>query len=348
MERTHGGDWAAYREAYGSTPLDFSASVSPLGVPDGVQAAIRRAAAEADRYPDPACRSLRRAVAAHEGVPEAWVLCGSGAADLIWRAVLAAKPGRALVTAPCFGEYEAALDAFGCELLRFPLREPFALTETLLRRIDRGLDLLFLCNPNNPTGRTIEPGLLRRIVRRCGESGTRLILDECFAGFLDEPELYTAKGLLEGCPRLLILKAFTKLYGMAGVRLGYALCADTAYLDAMRRAGPPWSVSSLAQEAGLAALMDKDYVNRLRALIRSERPRLARELEALGVKVIPGEANFLLFQSGTCLAARLRERGILIRSCADFHGLDASWYRVAVRTREDNDRLIAALREMLT
>ena len=129
MERIHGGDWAAYREAYGSAPLDFSASVSPLGVPDGVQAAIRRAAAEADRYPDPACRSLRRAVAAHEGVPEAWVLCGSGAADLIWRAVLAAKPGRALVTAPCFGEYEAALDACGCELLRFPLREPFTLTE---------------------------------------------------------------------------------------------------------------------------------------------------------------------------------------------------------------------------
>ena len=187
MERTHGGDWAAYREACGSAPLDFSASVSPLGVPDGVQAAIRRAAAESDRYPDPACRSLRRAVAAHEGVPEAWVLCGSGAADLIWRAVLAAKPGRALVTAPCFGEYEAALDAFGCELLRFPLREPFTLTETLLRRIDRGLDLLFLCNPSNPTGRTIEPGLLRRIVRRCGECGTRLILDECFAGFLDEP-----------------------------------------------------------------------------------------------------------------------------------------------------------------
>ena len=141
MERIHGGDWAAYREAYGSAPLDFSASVSPLGVPDGVQAAIRRAAADSDRYPDPSCRSLRRAVAAHEGVPEAWVLCGGGAADLIWRAVLAAKPGRALVTAPCFGEYEAALEALGCEIRRFPLREPFALTEDILRRIDRGLDL---------------------------------------------------------------------------------------------------------------------------------------------------------------------------------------------------------------
>ncbi|MDO4989095.1 MAG: threonine-phosphate decarboxylase CobD [Eubacteriales bacterium] len=348
MERIHGGDWAAYREAYGTAPLDFSASVSPLGVPDGVQAAIRRAAAEADRYPDPFCRRLRRAIAAHEGVPEAWVLCGSGAADLIWRAVLAAKPGCALVTAPCFGEYEAALESCGCELLRFPLREPFALTEDILWQIDRGLDLLFLCSPNNPTGRTVEPGLLRRIVRRCGESGTRLILDECFADFLDEPELYTAKGLLESALGLLILKAFTKLYGMAGVRLGYALCADTAYLEAMRRAGPPWSVSTLAQEAGLAALEDQYYVNRLRALIRSERPLLAHELEALGLKVIPGEANFLLFQGGTELAARLRERGILIRSCDDFHGLDASWYRVAVRTREDNDRLIAALREMLT
>lgn len=348
MERTHGGDWAAYEEQYGAAPLDFSANVSPLGVPAGVQAAIRRAVSDLDRYPDPRCGKLSRAIAAREGVPAEWVLCGSGAATLIWRAVHAARPRRALVTAPCFGEYEAALEAFGCEIRRFPLPEPFTVTAELLDKIDHNLDILFLCNPNNPTGRTVEPGLLRAIIRRCGETGTRLLLDECFVDFLDEPERHTAAGLLGDAPGLLILKAFTKLCGMAGARLGYALCADKTLLDAMRRAGPPWSVSALAQAAGLAALESEDYVNQVRALIRTERPRLASALGDLGLHVVPGEANFLLFQSGTALSAPLRERGILIRSCGDFHGLDESWYRAAVRSEEDNRRLIAALREILT
>ena len=108
MTGNHGGDWAAFQEEQGRAPLDFSASISPLGVPSGVQAAIRQAASEADRYPDPKCRALCAALAAREAVPKDWVLCGSGAADLIWRAVFAAGPKRALVTAPCFGEYEAA------------------------------------------------------------------------------------------------------------------------------------------------------------------------------------------------------------------------------------------------
>ena len=348
MTGNHGGDWAAFQEEQGRAPLDFSASISPLGVPPGVQAAIRQAASEADRYPDPKCRALCAALAAREAVPKDWVLCGSGAADLIWRAVFAAGPKRALVTAPCFGEYEAALEAVGCEIRRFPLGEDFVLTDRILSRIDPGLDLLILCSPNNPTGRTIEPPLLRAVIGRCGEAGTRLLLDECFLGFLEEPALYTGKPLLAREPTLLILRAFTKLWGMAGLRLGYGLSADAAFLDAMRRSGPPWSVSHPAQAAGLAALEEPDYAERVRALVRSERPRLFAALQALGLRVIPGEANFLLFQSGLPLDKGLRERGILIRSCADFHGLDENWYRCAVRTEEENGRLIAALREVLT
>ena len=347
MKRMHGGDWAAFQEEQGFLPLDFSANVSPLGVPPGVQEAIRLAAATADRYPDPSYRAVHRAVGAYEGVPEDRVLCGSGAADLIWRACLAAKPKHALVTAPSFGEYEAALEASGCEPLRFPLGDDFVLTDRILSWIGPDLDMLILCNPNNPTGLTADPSLLRAIVWRCGETGTRLLLDECFVDFLDDPEKHTVKPLLENTPSLLILRAFTKLWGMAGVRLGYALCADAAFLDAMRRSGPPWSVSTLSQAAGIAALEERDYVDRVRALVRTERPRLAAALQALGLRVIPGEANFLLFQCEKPLAFPLRERGILIRGCADFHGLDESWYRCAVRTREENERLIAALKEVL-
>lgn len=348
MERKHGGGCAAFEREYGFAPLDFSANVSPLGVPEGVREAVCRAASGIDRYPDPDCRALREAIAERENVPTEWVLCGNGASELIWRAVSAAAPKRALVTAPCFGEYEAALSACGCEIVRFALAEPFALTEALLQEIDHNIDIVILCNPNNPTGRAVEPALLRRIVRRCRETGTRLLLDECFVDFLDEPEAHTMKGELANHPQLLILKAFTKLCGMAGARLGCALCADAAFLTAMRRAGPPWSVSSLAQAAGLAALREDDYVNRLRTLIRAERPRLRAALEALGLRVIPGEANFLLFRSETPLDAPLRERGILLRNCADFAGLDEAWHRAAVRTREENDRLIAALEAILT
>lgn len=347
MERTHGGGWAAYERKYGVAPLDFSANVSPLGVPEGARAAIVAAAREADRYPDPDCRALREAIATYEGVPSEQVLCGSGASDLIYRAVWAAQPRRALVTAPTFGEYEAALESVGCAIVRCPLDETFQLDDRILTEIDNNINILILCQPNNPSGVTIDPLLLRQIAARCAETGSQLLVDECFADFLDAPEQYTAKGLLAEFPHLLILKAFTKLYGLAGVRLGYALCPDPATLDAMRRAGSTWAVSHLAQAAGLAALRETDYVERVRQLVRTERVWLYESLRALGLRIAPGEANFLLFRSRTPLDAPLRERGILIRCCGDFAGLDDNWYRVAVRTRAENERLIEALREVL-
>lgn len=344
---THGGDWAAYQEEYGRLPLDFSANVSPLGVPESVRAALREAADTADRYPDPACRALVRAIAAREGVPAEWVLCGGGASELIWLAARAAARGQALIAAPCFGEYRAALDAAGFETRQCPLDGDFRLNAEFLQEINHNIKITILCNPNNPTGRTVDPELLRELVVRCGETGTRLVLDECFVDFLDEPERHTARALLEASPRLVILRAFTKLYALAGARLGFALCSDAAFLDRMRRQGPPWTVSGAAQAAGLAALKDENYVNQVRRLIRAERPRLSEGLRALGLRVVSGEANFLLFQSRTPLADALRERGILIRCCGDFTGLDESWYRAAVRTREENDALLAALREVL-
>ena len=155
------------------------------------------------------------------------------------------------------------------------------------------------------------------------------------------------RSMVDRYPELVICKAFTKLYGLAGVRLGYALCGDAAYLDAMRRCGPPWAVSHLAQAAGLAALRETEYVERVRRLVRAERAWLYEQLCALGLRVVPGEANFLLFRSETPLDEALKERGILIRYCADFVLLDDTWYRAAVRTRPDNERLLAALREVL-
>ena len=317
---THGGDWAGYRAQYGHDALDFSANVSPLGLPQGVANAIAAALPHADRYPDPLCRALRAKLAPHEGIPAESILCGNGAADLIFRLAWAAKPRTALVTAPTFAEYAAALESAGCVVRRHFLQAEvdFAVTDSILSSI----------------------------LRRCEACGALLVVDECFLDFLPDCNALTAKALLDS-KNLLILKAFTKLYGMAGVRLGYCLCANTALLEAMQAAGQPWAVSSLAQAAGLAALDETAYVAQVRALIAQQRPRLTAGLRALGLRVLDGRANYLLFQGPETLGDALRQRGVVLRSCRNYPGLDGSWYRTAVRTGPENDELLKTLAEVL-
>ena len=345
----HGGDWAGYEAQYGRAPLDFSANVSPLGLPEGVRQAVTAALSAADRYPDPLCRELTAAIARKEGVPAEWCLCGNGAADLIFRAVYALRPRKALVVSPGFAEYEAALRAADCAVAHYLLsaEQDFRLGRDFLEKIRPEVDMVFLCQPNNPTGMTIERPFLAEILEKCRQTGTVLALDECFVDFLEAPEAYTMTGALEGAEHLLLWKAFTKLYAMAGIRLGYCLCSCEELLEKMRQAGQPWGVSSLAQAAGLAALKEEAYAAQVRRLVWKERPWLARELAALGLRVVPGAANYLLFQSQRPLAEPLRQKGILLRGCGNYEGLDESWYRTAVRTHEENARLVAAIKEVL-
>ena len=239
MELVHGGDWAGYRAEFGRDALDFSANVSPLGLPAGVAAAITAALPMADRYPDPLCRALRTKLAAAEGVDAAQILCGNGAADLIYRLALALRPRRALLPAPTFAEYAAALETVDCDVQRFLLREEndFAVTDGFVDAIDDSTDAVFLCQPNNPTGQVTPLVMVQKLLRRCADCGAVLVVDECFLDFLAARDALTAKTVLRDAPNLIILKAFTKLYAMAGVRLGYALCSDTALLDKMRAAG---------------------------------------------------------------------------------------------------------------
>ena len=152
---------------------------------------------------------------------------------------------------------------------------------------------------------------------------------------------------MSDAPKLVILKAFTKLYAMAGVRLGYALCIDTALLAGMQAAGQPWAVSCLAQAAGLAALQESAYAEEVRALIEAERPRLAAGLRALGLYVIEGRANYLLFRAPADFGEKLRQHGAVVRSCGNYPGLDDGWYRTAVRTAEENTKLLAIMKEVL-
>lgn len=342
MKLEHGGDWAGFQGEYGAMPLDFSANVSPLGPPLGVLRAAAEALNGVERYPDPLCRGLRCALAQRLEVPEDWILCGNGAADLIWRLVETLRPRRALLPVPAFSEYAAALGRWGCAVTEYPMAQEhgFRLEEGILEAITPEIDLLLLCQPGNPAGRTIEPGLLRRILERCAACGVRLAVDECFLDFLDRPEAYTLLPALEG-NRLILFRAFTKFYGMAGLRLGYCLSAEGALLENMRLGGQPWAVSTPAQAAGIAALEEEEYALALRQLIQTQRPLLSAGLTAAGCRVIPGEANYLLFyHPDPTLDDQLRRRGILIRPCRNYTGLGAGWYRVAVRTEAENQRLL--------
>ena len=345
---THGGDWAGFEEEYGYAPLDLSANVSPFGVPEGVKEAIRDGVEEADRYPDPLCRALRKAIAEARNTEASYCLCGNGAADLIFRLALAERPKKALVTGPTFAEYRAALETVDCRVESYLLREEndFRLQRDFVDAITDDVEMVFLCEPNNPTGISDEKELLLDTLKRCEEIGALLVVDECFHDFMEAPERNTLEPFVADHPRLMVLKAFTKMYGMAGVRLGYCLCSDEALLERMTRCGQPWSVSSLAQCAGVAALKEEGYVEKVRELTATERPYLQKGLEALGYRVIPGEANYLLFRGTPTLGEDLRKKGILIRSCANYEGLDETWYRTAVRTREESQRFLDTLAEM--
>lgn len=341
----HGGDLPGYERKYGRIPLDFSANVSPFGMPENVRQAAAEALQEAHNYPDPFCRELREALSAKLCVPAEWILCGNGASDLIYRLAYASRPGHAYMAVPTFSEYRAALEAAGCRAAVHVLKEEndFELTEAFLEGITPDTDFVFLCQPNNPTGRAVEAGLLRRILKKCDDAGALLVMDECFLPFMEKPEEYSLLPYLQG-HRLLILRAFTKYEGMAGLRLGYCLCEDAELLEKMRRAGPPWPVSSVAQAAGIAALRDEETRVRLRELIPAERTRLADGLREAGYRVIPGEANFLLFCGEENLGRRLKQEGILIRDCRNFDGLPAGWYRTAVRTPAENRKLLEAVK----
>lgn len=346
FEKTgHGGD--VYSR---SIRWDFSANINPLGTPDSVRRAVITAAERIQDYPDPCCRKLIKKIAEHEGVSPSWVMCGSGAAELIFSFCAAAKPETALELAPTFSEYSAALESVGCRVERYALKKEnnFVLTEAFLPVLrSKHPDVVFLCNPNNPTGRLIAPALLEKICLICAQTGTRLFLDECFLDLSDDGGVGSMKRWLAQYPHLFILKALTKNYGMAGLRLGYCLCSDRALLEQMSRTTQIWNVSIPAQEAGIAALDEGAFLALAKAVIAEERCWLAKELADLGFAVCPSEANYILFFSHKPLEDALAEQGILIRSCANYHGLDYGWYRVAVKQKEDNEILISALRQMM-
>lgn len=350
MQLIHGGDTVGFIARYGTTPIDFSINVAPQGLPDTVHAAIQEVIADCNSYPDPLSRELSAAIADHERVPASMVLCGDGAADLIFRFAYAVKPKKVLLTMPTFAEYERAFRASGSgfEWYQLSAERQFEIQSDILDYIVPGVDLVVLCEPNNPTGTTTDRELLVKILDRCAQNGTVLLLDECFCDFLDQANSHSLRPELGRTEHLCILRSFSKLYAMAGLRLGYILCDIPQMVEAMRAAGQPWGVSTLAQRAGLAALSDEKYADQVRFQNRTERKWLRNELESLGMAVYGSQANYIFFHTDIpSLCEKLSLHSILIRDCSNYHGLGNGYYRIAVRTHSDNMQLIQAIREVV-
>lgn len=338
----HGGD--IYRNA---GCLDFSSNINPLGTPEAVKQAMRDSLEQVGNYPDVCCEKLKEKLAAFHGIRTEQLICGNGAADLIFRYVAAAKPKQALVVSPCFAEYEQALCFAGAEIKHYRLElKTFCLDEGFLKALTKPLDAVFLCNPNNPTGKTIKQSLLLQIAKRCKEQEIRLFLDECFLDFLMDEEERSLIKYAFGKPHVFILRSFTKMYAVPGIRLGYGICADKALLSSMEAAGPPWNVSVLAQAAGIAALDEKDFVEETRCFIQREREFLENCLTRFGITFWEGSANYIFLYDTRDLKQELLGAGILIRDCSNYDGLSKGYYRIAVKDRDSNEKLAAALEKI--
>jgi threonine-phosphate decarboxylase len=344
----HGGDVYHLARTLGvkvEELLDFSANINPLGYPASVPGAVQAALVNLVHYPDRHCFELRRDLAAYHGLSIDDILVGNGSTELIYLVVRALKPARALIVAPAFSVYQEALEAASVPY-EFHLTSEEGLFTLEHMPEAPGAELVFLANPASPSGATLPPERLLAWLAAWDATGTYVALDEAFIDFVEEA---SAKTSLERFPRLIILRSFTKFFAIPGLRLGYLLAAPelAATCAAMQE---PWSVSNLAQAVGQACLQDRDYMTRSRALVREERQHLLQGLHALpGLTAFPGEANYLLAKltrpgwTARTLRERLLPRGIIIRDASNFTGLDERYIRVAVRRREDNDRLLDAL-----
>lgn len=341
IKEVHGGN--IYK--FDHRMYDFSANLNPLGMPEEVKKAIVDHIDQYESYPDPFNRELTGALSRFHGVEEKRICCGNGAADIIFRAVLSLKPKRAMIVSPTFSEYGEALEAVQCRTDHYFLTEEngFVLQEDILQRINRDYDMLFICSPNNPTGVPVIGALMRRIAEKCLSEDVILMVDECFMEFLEEEDKYSLMGQIENFPNLIILKAFTKIYAMAGIRLGYGICGSEEIAEKICSTLQPWSVSTVASKAGVAALKLNGFIEKTKAYIKENRQYLTDGMRRLGYKVYDTQANYIFFRSEKELAEPLERCDIMIRSCANYITLDEHYYRIAVRTREENAYFLRCL-----
>lgn len=347
----HGGDLWSAEERLGvrsADLLDFSANINPLGPPESVWQAIHDNLSTITAYPDSQARELKKALATRYQQPTSTLAVGNGAAEILYGIMRTLQPQTVGLIYPCFSEYAEAAAVVGANLQGVYAREEadFLTTREELLAACAHVDLFVAGYPNNPNGRLLPIEWLCEMAERLQERDRYLLVDEAFLDFL--PEAPTLLTRLSEFPNVILLRSMTKFYSIPGLRLGFAF-ASPGLTARIERELPPWGVNSLAQAAGIAGVQDVDFEERTVEWLVAERPFLEKSLQALpGVKAYGGEVNFILFRCDTpSLQEKTGRLGVLIRSCAAYPGLGEGFYRVAVRSREENLRLLACLRQAI-
>jgi threonine-phosphate decarboxylase len=349
--KRHGGDiYAASRELDipAGKVIDFSASINPLGVPKSVRDEIIAHLGHLCHYPDPSAVELRQEISLSIGVAQEHIICGNGSTELIYLIARALQPKRVLIPSPTFSEYENAINicrgSSRCaRIAYYDLRERNCFKLDADEFIDAmtGCDIAFICNPNNPTGGTIKKSDMLKIVKAAGETNCNLVVDEAFIDFI--PRESVIKETLSN-PHLIILRSLTKFYALSGLRIGYAVI-HPELSDTIGRFKEPWTVNTLAQLAGVAALKDTVYAGRTFDIVKEEKRYLEKEFRRLGIEYYPSRINFYLLRlnNADAIVSNLKTKGILVRDCSNFRSLDSSYIRIAVRSRNENSRLLRGL-----
>lgn len=350
MKSIHGGD--IYNN---KVNMDFSVNINPLGIPHSVKEAMSDALSYADRYPDMACSGLKKAISEYftqQGcsIQSEDVIPGNGASELFMAIAHAIKPKKAVLLAPGFFGYEHVLRAVGCDIGYFLLDEqsdfsPAARLDALMDMLTDDTDIFFIANPNNPTGYLADSTFMKQIIGHCKEKHIYVVADECFMGFCEKN--YSVLSLLCDYDNLIVVRAFTKLFAIPGVRLGYMLSKNEAVKQKVQRNLPEWNVSVLAQMAGEACIREAEYIKETASYVSGQRRLLSDGLKKLGFKVYKSDADFILFYSKLLLYDILLNKGILIRDCSNYVGLSQGYFRVAVKTFDKNVRLLKVIGECI-
>ncbi len=340
----HGGNVRRLAQIAGRSEddvLDFSANINPLGPPEWLRPLISSQVSALQHYPDPHCTALIEAAAQRYGVSREEVIAGNGSTEILYLLARVLERKQAVIPVPCYGDYLKAAVQAGMSVRtpaeNTPLPGEWLTSDTVV----------FIGRPNNPTGTVCSAEMLRELA--AAHPDTIFVVDEAFGDFVEGFDSLTSRRPAN----VVVLLSLTKIFAIPGLRTGCAI-GDPSLIQRLLELQPPWSVNTFAQAVSTAALRDQEYVARTRLYVTRQRARLLSELSSLpGVTVFPGEANFLLARldrrgmDAASLADRMIAHGIAIRTCTSFQGLDERYFRVAVRTKAENARLLAALRDVL-
>ena len=356
----HGSDLEKIEEIYHIKKEDitsFSANVNPLGISPLLRDTLAKHVDAITSYPDREYTQLRKSICAYTGANFENIIVGNGSTELISLFIQTTHPKKALILGPTYSEYEREISLEGGHTLYYPLKEEnnFQMdVEDFCSQLNDSLDLLVLCNPNNPTSTAVARKDMRKILDCALQFGISVMVDETYEEFTPEGSKISSIPLTNNYNNLIVLRGISKFFAAPGLRLGYAVTGNPDLLKYINTKKNPWTINSLAEIAGCIMFSDKDYINKTKALITGERQRMYDTLSSWKtVKVYPSCTNFLLFRilredvTSDRVFDHCIRKGLMIRDCSTFPFLDSSYIRFCVMSPEKNDELLEAFREIL-